>query len=197
MDYQNQCQTSNQIFHYTRCIKPKRVQSKGGVEGTRLEAKAKAKDTKKSEAKAKGSPSEDRPSRFKGQKCSRPKPRTKDTGGKCSPKKRSLNNFFRQSAKRNGKKGLQNFFFRRSPEEKYQKGLRKFSAIFLAFFNKNLRVQKILLSSSGGQGNFEASRTWLLRPRTSKCVLEDVVEAKDILEDSTSGKKFAGLIFTL
>ena len=41
-----------------------------------------------------------------------------------------------------------------------------------------------MLSSSRGQGNFrglEASR-----PRTSKCVLEDVLEAKDVLEDSTS-----------
>ena len=44
-----------------------------------------------------------------------------------------------------------------------------------------------MLSSSRGQGNFwglEASRP---RPRTWKCVLEDVVEAKDVLEDSTSG----------
>ena len=43
-----------------------------------------------------------------------------------------------------------------------------------------------MLSSSRGQGNFwglEASRP---RPRTSKCVLEDVLEAKDVLEDSTS-----------
>ena len=54
-------------------------------------------------------------------------------------------------------------------------------------------VQKILLCSSRGLGNFrgpEASRprTWPLRPRirTSKCGLEDVLEAKDDLEDSTS-----------
>ena len=57
---------------------------RGGVEDTRLEAKAK--DTKKSEAKAKDSLSEDRHSRGQGQECSRP--RTKDTKRKCSPKKK-------------------------------------------------------------------------------------------------------------
>ena len=53
------------------------VVGRGGVEDTRLEAKAK--DTKKSEAKAKDSLSEDRHSRGQGQECSRPRPRTKDT----------------------------------------------------------------------------------------------------------------------
>ena len=64
------------------------------------------------------------------------------------------------------KKDLQKCFFRRSPKEKNKKGLRKFSARFLAFPNKILMVQKIMLSSSRGQGNFrrlEASRP---RPRT-------------------------------
>ena len=50
-----------------------------------------------------------------------------------------------------------------------------------------------MLSSSRGQANFrglEASRprprTWPSRPRprTSKCILKDVLEAKDVLEDS-------------
>ena len=50
---------------------------RGGIEDTRLEAKAK--DTKKSEAKAKDSLSEDKHSRGQGQECSRPRPRTKDT----------------------------------------------------------------------------------------------------------------------
>ena len=45
---------------------------RGGVEDTRLEAKAK--DTKKTEAK--DSLSEDRHSRGQGQECSRPRPRT-------------------------------------------------------------------------------------------------------------------------
>ena len=68
------------------------------------------------------------------------------------------------------------------PIEENKKGIRKFSARFLAFSNKISTIQKIVLSSSRGQGNFgglEASRP---RPRTSKCVLE----AKDVLEDSTS-----------
>ena len=63
-----------------------------------------------------------------------------------------------------------------------KKDLRKVSAKFLAFFNKISTVQEIVLSSSRRQSNFrelEASRP---RPRTSK----SVVEAKDVLEDSTS-----------
>ena len=52
------------------------ISNRGGVEDTRLEAKAK--DTKKSEAKAKDSPSEDRTSRGQGQGHRR----------KCSPKKK-------------------------------------------------------------------------------------------------------------
>ena len=56
---------------------------RGGVEDTRLEAKAK--DTKKSEAK--DSLSEDRHSRGQGQECSRPSPRTKDTAASILQKK--------------------------------------------------------------------------------------------------------------
>ena len=77
--------------------------------------------------------------------------------------------------------------------EENKKGVRKFYARFLAFSNEISTVQKIVLSSSRGQANFrglEASRprTWPLRPRprTSKCVLEDVLEAKDVLQDFTS-----------
>ena len=43
-----------------------------------------------------------------------------------------------------------------------------------------------MLSSSPGQGIFRGLEASRPRPRTSKCVLEDVLEAKDILEDSTS-----------
>ena len=74
-----------------------------------------------------------------------------------------------------------------APSEENKKGLRKFYAGFLAFSNEISTVQKIVLSSSRGQGDsrgLEASRT---RPRTSKCVLE----AKGVLEDSTSA---SGLI---
>ena len=41
-----------------------------------------------------------------------------------------------------------------------------------------------MLSSSRGQANFRGLEASRPRPRTSKCVLE----AKDVLEDSTSGK---------
>ena len=63
------------------------LNTRGGVEDTRLEAKAKAKDTKKAEAKAKDSHSEDRPSRGQGQKCSKPRLRTKDTAASVLQKK--------------------------------------------------------------------------------------------------------------
>ena len=43
-----------------------------------------------------------------------------------------------------------------------------------------------MLSSSRGQGNFRGIEASRPRPRSSKCVLEDVLEAKDVLEDSTS-----------
>ena len=99
--------------------------SRGGVEDTRLEAKAK--DTKKAESKAKDSPSEDRTSRSQGQECSRPRPRTKDTRASVFQKKKERSsNFFSddlQNKKKvfkifflalSSKKRLPNFFFRRS-----------------------------------------------------------------------------------
>ena len=68
---------------------------RGGVEGTRLEAKAMAKDTKK--IRGQGQP-------FRGQTLSRPRTgmleaKAKDQGHsrKCSPKKRFSKKFFRQS----------------------------------------------------------------------------------------------------
>ena len=89
---------------------------------------------------------------------------------KCSPKK-----------KRSSQK-----FFRRSPQKNV------FRKIFQAL-HRILTIQKIVLSSSRVQANFRGlgasrPRTWPSRPRprTSKCVLEDVLEAKDVLEDSTS-----------
>ena len=93
-----------------------------------------------------------------------------------------------QGHKRKKKRSSQKFF-KRSPRKHV------FQKIFLAL-HKILTIQKLVLSSSRGQGNFrelEASR-----PRTSKCVLEDVLEAKDVLEDSTSDKKMFKLcIFRL
>ena len=68
---------------------------RGGVEDTRIEAKAK--DIKKSEAKAKDSLSEDRTSRSQEQECSRPMPRIKDTCASVFQKKKASKIFFRRS----------------------------------------------------------------------------------------------------
>ena len=89
-------------------------------------------------------------------------------------------------------------FFRRSPKKKKKKK-KVFTKIFRAISTKtrfpnnfssapqNFTIQKIVLSSSRGQANFRGLEASRPRPRTSKCVLEDVLEAKDVLEDSTSG----------
>ena len=60
-----------------------------------LGSRPRPKTQKKSEAKAKDSLSEDRPSRGQGQECSRP--RTKGTAASVLQKKRSSKKFFRQS----------------------------------------------------------------------------------------------------
>ena len=76
-----------------------------------------------------------------------------------------------------------------APIETNEKGVRKFSARFLVFYNKISMVKKIVLSSSRGQDNFRGPTASRPRPRTWKCVLEDVLETKDVLEDSTSDVK--------
>ena len=75
------------------------VINRGGVEDTRLEAKAKAKDTKKIRGQGQG---QGQP--FRGQNLSRPRTgmleaKAKDQGHrrKCSPKKKSSKIFFRRS----------------------------------------------------------------------------------------------------
>ena len=75
----------------------KTINGRGGVEDTRLEAKAKAKDTKKIRGQGQGQP-------FRGQNLSRPRTgmleaKAKDQGHrrKCSPKKKSSKIFFRRS----------------------------------------------------------------------------------------------------
>ena len=98
----------------------------------------------------------DRPSRGQGQGHRR----------KCSPKKKVFKKFF------SGDLHLR----------KTKKDLRKVSAKFLAFFNKISTVQQIVLSSSRRQSNFRGLEASRPKPRTSKSVLE----AKDVLEDSTS-----------
>ena len=71
-----------------------KVRSRGGVEDTRLEAKAKAKDTKKIRGQGQGQP-------FRGQTLSRPRTgmleaKAKDQGHKrkCSPKKEKKKKVF-------------------------------------------------------------------------------------------------------
>ena len=59
-----------------------KVLTRGGIEDTRLEAKAK------------DSLSEDRTSRGQGQECSRPRPRTEDTGASVLLKKKVFKNIF-------------------------------------------------------------------------------------------------------
>ena len=92
---------------------------------------------------------------------------------------------FKKIFKLFSKKGLQKFFSGDFHLRKTKKGLRKFSARFLALSNKISTAQKIVLSSSQGQSNFRGLEASRPRPRTSKSVLE----AKDVLEDSTSGIK--------
>ena len=137
--------------------------SRGGVKNTRLEAK----DTKK----------------FRGQ-CQEQtllRPRTKDTGASVLKKnKKSLQIFV------SGENGLQNFFsgnlYLRKPKKRSLLIFRKVSGVF----QQNFIGSKIVLSSSPGQGNFRGLEASRPKPRSSKCVLEDVLEAKDAFEDSTS-----------
>ena len=133
--------------------------SRGGVEDTRLEAKAK--DTKK--IRGQGQP-------FRGQTLSRPRTgmleaKAKDQGHKAQvlskkKKKRSSQKFFRRSPKKKKKKKKRSSqkFFKRSPLENV------FQKIFQAL-PKILTFQKIVLSSSRGQANFRGLEVSRPRPR--------------------------------
>ena len=79
-------------------------------------------------------------------------------------------------------------FFKRSPQKNV------FQIIFQALL-RILTIQKIVLSSSRGQANFRGLEASKPRPRTSKCVLEDVLEAKDVLEHSTSAIHIKNVLF--
>ena len=103
------------------------IRTRGGVENTRLEAKAK--DTKKIRGQGQGQP-------FRGQTLSRPRTgmlEAKDQGHKrkCSPKKKGLH-----------KKFSGNFH------------KKTFSKKIFQALHKILTIQKIVLSSSRGQANF-------------------------------------------
>ena len=95
-------------------------------------------------------------------------------------KKRSLKFFFRQ--KRSSKNFFSGNLYLRKPKKRSLQIFRKVSGVF----QRNFNGSKIVLSSSRGQGNFRGLKASRPRPRTSKCVLE----AKDVLEDSTSAKYF-------
>ena len=97
------------------------ILTRGGVENTRL----KPRTQKKSEAKAKDSPYEDRPSRGQGQECSKPRPRTEDPGASILLKK--VFKIFFQAISKPGKR-------RRSSQI-----LREVSGVFLNNF-KNEQI---------------------------------------------------------
>ena len=182
------------ISHYCQLSSNCELANRGGVVDTSLEAK----DTKKNPrprprtafSRTDTLEAKDKNARGQGQR-----PRTQ--AQVLSKKKRSSQKFFRRSPK---KKGLHKNFSGDLQKKKV------FTKIFQAIPRKrrfpknfsgapqNLTIQKIVMSSSRGQVNFrglEASRprprTWPSRPRprTSKCVLE----AKDVLEDSTSASE--------
>ena len=156
--------------HYTSLFLFLLLVARTGVEDTRLEAK----DTKKNFRQGKGQT-------LLRLRTGMLRPRTQ---AQVFSKKKSLQENFSSDLKKKKKKKRMVFkkFFRRSPKKKTKEVFAKFSARFLAFSNKILTIQKIVLSSSRGQSSFRGLEAWRPRPRTSKCVLE----AKDVLEDSTS-----------
>ena len=126
------------------------VNTRGGVEDTRLEAKAK--DTKKIRGQGQGQP-------FRGQTLSRPRTgmfeaKAKDQGHKAQVLSKKKNFSGDLQKKKKKKKRSSQKFFKRSPLKNV------FQKIFQAL-HTILTLQKILLSSSRGQANFrglEASR---------------------------------------
>ena len=124
---------------------------RGGVEDTRLEAQAKAKNTKKFRSQGQG------------QTLSRPRPRTKDTDAsvlkkkvfknffQAISKKRSSNFFFRQ--KRSSK-----FFFRRSLLEETKKKV--FADFPQGFWRFPKKFQRFKNSAVFETRTGQFSRTW-------------------------------------
>ena len=108
---------------------------------------------------------------------------------KCSKKKKGLKNFFSGVVQKEKKKTKSKCLQKTGDLKK--KRLEKFFSGDLQNFNNS----KILLSLSRGQGNFRGLEALRPRPRTSKCVLEDVLEAKDVLKDSISVKNACSNFF--
>ena len=92
-------------------------------------------------------------------------------------KKKGLHKNFSGDLQKKKKRSSQKIFKRSPLKNVFQK-------IFQAL-HKILTFQKIVLSSSRGQANFRGLEASRPRPRTSKCVLE----ANDVLEDSTSASQ--------
>ena len=131
--------------------------SRGGVEDTRLEAKAK--DTKKVRGQGQGQP-------FRGQTLSRPRTgmlEAKDQGHKAQvlskKKKKVFTKIFQAISKKKKRKRPSQKFFKRSPLKNV------FQKMFQAL-HKILTFQKIVLSSSRGQANFRGLEASRPRPRT-------------------------------
>ena len=101
-----------------------------------------------------------------------------------SQKKRSSKIFFRR--KRSSKNLFLGDLYLRKPKKRSLQISRKVSGVF----QRNFNGSKIVLYSSRGQANFRGLEALRPRPRTSKCILEDVLDAKDVLEDSTSGSQY-------
>ena len=148
------------------------VMLRGGVEDTRLEAKAK--DTKKIRGQGQGQP-------FRGQTLSRPRTRmleakAKDQGHKAQvlSKKKGLHKNFSGDLQKKKKKGLHKNFSgdlqkkkKRSSQKFFKRSPRKnaFQKIFQPL-HKILTFKKIVLSSSRGQANFRGLEASRPRPRT-------------------------------
>ena len=107
---------------------------------------------------------------------------------KCSPKRTQTQVFSKKK-----KKVFKNFsgsLYLKKPKKKSLQIFCKVSSVF----QQNFSGSKIVLSSSRGQGKFRGLEASKPKPRTSKSVLEDVLEAKDILDDSTSAKSVFSFI---
>ena len=116
--------------------------------------------------------------------------KAKDQGHKAQvlskkKKKKVFTKIFQAISKKKKKKKKRSSqkFFKQSPRKN------AFQKIFQPL-HKILTFQKIVLSSSRGQADFRGLEASRPRPRTSKSVLEDVLEAKDVLEDSTSDYRY-------
>ena len=144
----------------------RRINIRDGVKDTRLAAKH-------------------RPCRGQGQG-----PRTKTQVFSKKKTKKGLQKFFLGDLKKKvfkkvfrAKKVSKNFFGRSLLEETKKRSLQIFRLVS-GVFQRNFNGSKIVLSSSREQGNLRGLEASRKRSRTSKCVLE----AKDVLEDSTFDK---------